>query len=342
MLEQERREFNEAREGYQQIEWQIQQLEEEKAAHDEQSSALEKAQKEFESRCATLLGELEAQQVEIDRQRQDLEQRCSQFEQLQQSSDAADTSSQESGTESEDWIAEAGIPVDEANHPVTTPTYEDANQQTSADHVTNADQRAKTQSDPSPTFKTTESENEHDSDASDVDAYVARLLKRVGGNTASSSSQTEEEPPAKKQESRRDDQTGEVRPRPRRSAPEQQTDIDAMRDLANMSARLAIETNHKSRLATKTIGKLLVAALSLTMGLLILNISYGKSNVGMFGALIGIIAAMLWLVQAMLIWSRGRRYFHDTGTSEKARPKLDLRSEVKTDEPAPVDGPEAE
>jgi hypothetical protein len=56
-------------------------------------------------------------------------------------------------------------------------------------------------------------------------------------------------------------------------------------------------------------GKCLIAGMSLLMGLVILYLSYHSSFLGIFGAFVAIVAAVLWAFQALLIWKRSHRLF---------------------------------
>ena len=133
----------------------------------------------------------------------------------------------------------------------------------------------------------------------EVDAYMARLLARIEGTAA----------PADRDADRRQQVAAGLDPngrqgseRSRRAAPEQAADIAAMRELANTSSRMAIEKSRRSRMVSSAVGKFLVAGLSLLIGLAILYLSVGSSFLGEFGAFIAIVAAVLWVFQAMLIW----------------------------------------
>jgi hypothetical protein len=160
--------------------------------------------------------------------------------------------------------------------------------------------------------------------AAEVDAYMARLLARVDGRSSTADNGADGAVGTDRDGRR-------ASARRHRSTPEQSMNITAMRELANMSARTAIEKSRRSQLVSSAIGKCLIAAMSLAMGIVILFLSYGSSFLGVFGAFIAIIAALLWGFQAMLIWNRSHRLFGANGQDHREA-KIDVITEAAATE----------
>jgi hypothetical protein len=83
----------------------------------------------------------------------------------------------------------------------------------------------------------------------------------------------------------------------RRPAPEQPADLSAMRELANMNARQALEVHSRKRLGSKMNGKLIVAlAACLSVGVL-LGMGAWRSPLFQAGLGVSLVAALAWGVQ---------------------------------------------
>jgi hypothetical protein len=332
-LDDERRELNELRQRYQESDWQIQQFEEEKAAHEEQAEALAAQRDQFEIQRAQLQeaqAELEIQQQELQRQSQELESLWERFEKERQAAAAAadpavpppatlspagepqrpDTSGEPDGDSLRftgdnetliEQLRQAAFAGDGDAGAGGWPASDTDESQQAASSLTVDEQPAAV-------------EDTAEDPATEVDAYMARLLARVDGHSATADNGTD----IAKQAAAATNRDGRhAAARLRRPAPEQSMDIAAMRELANMSARTAIEKSRRTQLVTSAVGKCFVAGMSLVMGIVIFYLSYGSSFLGVFGAFIAIVAAILWGFQAMLIWSRSHRLFGANGQDHR-------------------------
>ncbi len=81
---------------------------------------------------------------------------------------------------------------------------------------------------------------------------------------------------------------------PRKQAPERGRDMEAMRELANVTARKAIEKSDRRRLAAQGFFKLSVACIGLAGALFLLLINGTRMNMALVGMFAGFGVAALW------------------------------------------------
>jgi hypothetical protein len=96
---------------------------------------------------------------------------------------------------------------------------------------------------------------------------------------------------------------------PRATPPELTSNISAMRDLANLSARSAIDTHSRKKMRSVVYSKLIVSfvGLAAAAGLIWMSASGGKVAYG--GALVSTIIAVIWGLEYLIIsgytlWNR--------------------------------------
>lgn len=151
-----------------------------------------------------------------------------------------------------------------------------------------------------------------------IEEYMARLLKRVRGDEDSSLSQpvtrandsSSPEPVAAEPSVESPQQpsfvaelTGESSEfRPRSQPPELSTNLQAMRELANESARTAIDSSARRRGSSAAGGKFLMAAVALVIGVILLFV---PSFYAYCGAVVLFIVGILFGVQGIVY---ARRY----------------------------------
>ena len=90
---------------------------------------------------------------------------------------------------------------------------------------------------------------------------------------------------------------------PRQQAPERNQNMAAMRDLANVTARRAIEKSDRRRLATQGLFKLSVAMIGLVGALFLLMINGFRVNMALVGTLAGLCIAGLWGWESIAVLS---------------------------------------
>ncbi|MFH1266404.1 MAG: hypothetical protein ABIK89_11815, partial [Planctomycetota bacterium] len=195
--------------------------------------------------------------------------------------------------------------------------------------------------------------NEHDTDENDtesIDDYMSKLLDRVrsvtgettqptptrkgtdrnvrSGEAGSGSDQVEQDglsdnpavaPAAARKRS-------PVEMPPRATAPEKSVNLSAMRELANMSARTAIDRHSQRQLSKSRLGKLAVTlvALAVGTGLLWLWWTERANPITLGGALTCLIVALFWGSQ--YIWLLGRKLLNKVNHVNWSRER-DLPSE---------------
>jgi len=90
---------------------------------------------------------------------------------------------------------------------------------------------------------------------------------------------------------------------PRAVVPEKSVNLSAMRDLANLSARAAIDHHARRRLLGQAANKLLVAIVALATGAILFWIWWAKTHdhVTLYAAVAGLVVALVWLGQSLLL-----------------------------------------
>jgi hypothetical protein len=147
-----------------------------------------------------------------------------------------------------------------------------------------------------------------------IEQYMARLMERVRGmsdaeragpsqpepevgDRVAAPLQTAIEPPPPPP------QPVQFVPRP---IPSQlTTNMSAMRDLANLNARSAIDAHSRQQLAGARSGKLIVAAISLLCTAVMFSFEW-SSGITHYGSLAGLVVAAAWIVQYVVITKRIR------------------------------------
>lgn len=155
-----------------------------------------------------------------------------------------------------------------------------------------------------------------------VDQYMTRLLQRVrsprgDGPAAAAASR----PPAAVADDQRTEEPGERLPAqqaaivpvsrpaeyvPRAVAPEKTVDLSAMRELANLSAKAAIERHARSRLVRASGSKLFVALFAAGAGGLSFWMTwfFGLGNEAIFGGTVCLATAGVWGLQYLILTGR--------------------------------------
>ncbi|MHB1035769.1 MAG: FHA domain-containing protein [Pirellulales bacterium] len=137
-----------------------------------------------------------------------------------------------------------------------------------------------------------------------IDDYMARLMERVRGGKGepgsfaiaapAESAGTEREVPDAVASAGQ----GEPSRRPGRAAvPERLSDLSAMRELANVAARGALDWHSRKQLLTARYGKLLVAIMGLVCGIVLFNLSALMGDLTYYAAMMGFLVAVYWGLQ---------------------------------------------
>ena len=154
-----------------------------------------------------------------------------------------------------------------------------------------------------------------------VDAYMARLLQRVRGETPSPATPPQPErppvsavetPALEADEVRSQPVMAHIKPAtpvslaPRAVAPEKSADLTAMRQLANYSAQVALGTHAQGQMAREGRMKLAVVGVSLAAGLWLLWAWWFRSapNVILHAANLSFLIALIWGVQYAILTGR--------------------------------------
>ncbi len=294
-LDHERFALNELRKRHEESVWEVQQFAEEKAVHEQEVKTLAAQREQFQAQRAALAQEqdhLKTQYEQLCCEREKLAPLDQRFPEGSQAADSADAKP------TPEILAPAGD-----DHPPqpSTPLDCHAQQFASADLAMvepNQLSVPESISDGRPAAGPEAAEHS----LAEVDAYMTRLLDRVEDHAS-----TANEPSQDKRDAHwAKNNDGQCLKPCRSSQPEKAMDILAMREVANRSTRAAIEHSRRSKVVANTLGKCLIAVMSLAMGLVIFYLSHGSSFLGVFGAFAAGVAAILWAFQALLIWQRGQ------------------------------------
>jgi hypothetical protein len=181
---------------------------------------------------------------------------------------------------------------------------------------------------PQPQRNTGTPEGAEGDDEESIEEYMARLLKRVRGDDDSSSSPlattASDSPPVGKPATESLQQPSFVVEfmaeasefRPRSQAPELSTNLQAMRELANESARTAIDSSTRRRGSSAAGGKFLLAAVALVIGVVLLFV---PSMYAFCGAVVLFIIGLLFGVQGVVYARRYLAAVHKQGELDTAK-----------------------
>ncbi|EAQ81021.1 FHA domain-containing protein [Blastopirellula marina] len=155
-------------------------------------------------------------------------------------------------------------------------------------------------------------ENSADADDVSIEEYMSSLMNRVRGREGTSTNPSPSQqaaapkPPEPPQPEK--DQTpfnpGEFVPS--RKAPEQTSDLRALRDLANQSARSAIDSHTVKRWNNMYVTKVIVSFVALTTAICLLVETKSFVSLQFLGAAIGIIISIFWGFQAAIVYNQVR------------------------------------
>ncbi|MCC9605164.1 FHA domain-containing protein [Blastopirellula sp. JC732] len=149
-----------------------------------------------------------------------------------------------------------------------------------------------------------------DEDEVSIEEYMSSLMNRVRGRDGSQSATQAkpESPKAPEPPKKVVDQTpfnpGEFVPS--RKAPEQTSDLRALRDLANQSARSAIDVHTLKRWNNVYVTKLIVAIVAFVTAICLLVETRSFVSLQFLGASMGIIIAIFWSLQAVIVYNQLR------------------------------------
>lgn len=157
-----------------------------------------------------------------------------------------------------------------------------------------------------------------DEDEESIDNYMAQLLKRVRGVGSAQqgpASQAPEMPsratpngPASSSAPPSSEQTSSVEEVPatlvrRAHAPELSSDLAAMRELANLSARAAIDQHAYRNWGRAAFGKLSIALLAVGAGAGAVCFAPALDSMLMYAGLLSFVVALFWLLQGGILMS---------------------------------------
>ncbi len=139
-----------------------------------------------------------------------------------------------------------------------------------------------------------------ESDEVSVDEYMAQLMRRLRGETAQ-----EADVPAGVSASPMPAPPKPVRRKPPAPAPER-NGFAAMRELANVSARSAVDQHVRRRMRAMNRSKLTVAVVASLLGLLLLGLwtTYAPFALTLFAATTSFTVSLLWALQWAMVVGR--------------------------------------
>jgi hypothetical protein len=89
---------------------------------------------------------------------------------------------------------------------------------------------------------------------------------------------------------------------PRVAPPELTSNISAMRDLANLSARSALDAHNRKRLQSVVWGKLIVCFVAMTAAAFLTCLSGSGGRLAVGAALVSAVIAVIWGVEYLLLF----------------------------------------
>ncbi len=145
-----------------------------------------------------------------------------------------------------------------------------------------------------------------------VEDYMAKLLQRIGGGASPETVRSAAKPAVR---SAQPDESelppglrGSIEPensepleRKRRLPPELSSDLAAMRELANQSARAAIDKHTHGRWVRAAVGKMTVSLTAIITGGFLLVVSPDRHRIFLLGASTAAVVAIFWGLQSLLI-----------------------------------------
>jgi hypothetical protein len=154
-----------------------------------------------------------------------------------------------------------------------------------------------------------------------IEQYMSRLLERVRGESATSRYQESFEhaplpkpPPASANDANLEPADKEPPPSavhaPHSLAPEHCSNLAAMRELANQSARAAINISFRRRWVHAVGSKLVVALLAVIIGSLLLYFSENFRSLTLYGGIACLLIALHCVVQTALLYRRFFTHHH--------------------------------
>jgi len=196
-------------------------------------------------------------------------------------------------------------------------------------------------------------------DEESIDDYMARLLNRMRGDSGPNATEAATRPkprmpkavmppavvtpaPAKSSANRQQAETPVPRPAPvpaqlvaRSSAPESAVNLKAMRDLANMTTRGAIDKHAHGRWSRAAVGKGVGGFVSFVCGVWLMFSHLSALGIlSSFVGFAGVVAGIFWIVQAALLVRNLRLAGRRTNKSLDAdMPASDLGGAIPADEP---------
>lgn len=196
---------------------------------------------------------------------------------------------------------------------------------------TQVPQKAEAEPLPSPARADSPDEALDDDDELSVDEYMSQLMQRVGGTTSQASSSSRHAPktagasgrPAEPDHAQAPPPRKPARRKPRGPAPER-TGFAAMRELANVSARSAVDQHARRQMIAISRSKLAVAITAAVVGMSLLWLwaTHAPIGVTLLAAIVSLAIAMLWALQyavvtgRLLIGGSGLVRFRRSGTAE--------------------------
>jgi hypothetical protein len=184
-----------------------------------------------------------------------------------------------------------------------------------------------------------------DESAESIDEYMARLLSHVSGSDQAATETSLQEAERPVSEPSDAEPATELSMTPRRVAPEHQVNMSAMRQLANFSAKSAIEKSQHTRHITAAANKGTVAVVAFVISFVMFWLADGPRSLGFLSAAAAFIAGCLWGVQAVLLFNRA--HGNNVAVREAEQEREDstaLENETAAGEhdEVPVAEPEAE
>jgi hypothetical protein len=152
-----------------------------------------------------------------------------------------------------------------------------------------------------------------DDEEDSIDDYMARLLQRMRGGAASEVTASMHKPTAaayqqaneeKAQVKARADEEAAKTAKPKREyvhtpAPEKTANLAAMRELANSTARSAVQTSRSKQVATQALNKVIVGGGGLLISALVLMFSDENNTMYRMGGMLGVLLSLGWLLYAL-------------------------------------------
>ncbi|MEE9603889.1 MAG: hypothetical protein V3V75_11325 [Thermoguttaceae bacterium] len=193
---------------------------------------------------------------------------------------------------------------------------------------------------------TTDSAGQRDKDEESVEEYMARLMQRISGVTAPRQPRPPERSEIPSVASPKDQADfPAVKPRrrkpvdlsPRAEAPEKHADMLAMRQLANVSAKTAIDRHTRRQMTSTKRGKLLVAVVSLLVGVMLAWMwwEFGLAKLTYYAALVSFLVALLWGTEYAII--TGKMIINRSGHLDRKPPDDPPRQSSDNSEAKPED-----